>query len=49
MSMTGQAGQFAAPYRVEIADVLVRDLADGELLGRARSCGIGRGTEMLAG
>jgi len=46
--MTGRAVQFVAPYRVEVAEVPVREPADGELLVRAEVSGISSGTEMLA-
>ena len=45
---TARAVQFVAPRRVEIAEVPVREPADGELLVRAEVSGISGGTEMLA-
>ena len=46
--MTGRAVQFVAPYTVEVAEVPVREPADGELLVRAEVSGISSGSEMLA-
>jgi 2-desacetyl-2-hydroxyethyl bacteriochlorophyllide A dehydrogenase len=46
--VTGRAVRFAAPYRVEVAEVPVGAPGDGELLVRAEVSGISSGTEMLA-
>jgi 2-desacetyl-2-hydroxyethyl bacteriochlorophyllide A dehydrogenase len=46
--MTGRAVRFTAPGRVELAEVAVREPADGELLVRAELSGISGGTEVLA-
>jgi 2-desacetyl-2-hydroxyethyl bacteriochlorophyllide A dehydrogenase len=46
--MRARAVRFVAPGRVELAEVAVREPADGELLVRAELSGISGGTEMLA-
>jgi 2-desacetyl-2-hydroxyethyl bacteriochlorophyllide A dehydrogenase len=46
--MKASAVRFVAPGRVEVAEVAVRDPADGELLVRSEFSGISGGTEMLA-
>lgn len=43
MSISDQVVVLAAPYRVEIADVPVREPAEGEPLVRAEVSGIGGG------
>jgi 2-desacetyl-2-hydroxyethyl bacteriochlorophyllide A dehydrogenase len=43
-----KAVRFAAPYRVDLADVAVPDLESGDVLVRAEFSGISGGTEMLA-
>ena len=46
--LTGRAVQFVEPYRIELADVPVRDPEPGEVVIRAEYSGISGGTEMLA-
>jgi 2-desacetyl-2-hydroxyethyl bacteriochlorophyllide A dehydrogenase len=46
--LTARVLRFTAPYRVEIEDVAVRELAPGEVRVRAEVSGISSGTEMLA-
>jgi 2-desacetyl-2-hydroxyethyl bacteriochlorophyllide A dehydrogenase len=46
--MTARAVRFTAPRRVELAEVPLREPADGQLLVRAEFSGISGGTEMLA-
>jgi 2-desacetyl-2-hydroxyethyl bacteriochlorophyllide A dehydrogenase len=43
-----RAVQFVAPYKVEVADVTVREPEPGEVIVRAEISGISGGTEMLA-
>jgi 2-desacetyl-2-hydroxyethyl bacteriochlorophyllide A dehydrogenase len=46
--MKGRAVRFVAPRRVELHDVDIPELADGQLLVRSEWSGISGGTEMLA-
>ena len=46
--MEGRLLRFVAPRRVELTDVVVGPLGEGELLVRTQWSGISGGTELLA-
>jgi 2-desacetyl-2-hydroxyethyl bacteriochlorophyllide A dehydrogenase len=46
--LTGRVVRFVASHRIELEEVRLPELADGELLVRTRCSGISGGTEMLA-